>query len=158
MYKWASKGWVGVKKVERWKLLFKSIRENNINIKWTHVRGHSGIHGNEQADQLAKRGLAKNTNTQCENNEKNNSITPSPSCPYCKELDNDYMIQCNKCIKWIHYVCTKLPAYEIAQYKTKVRRQYVCEACCADNDDNDEIKLILKNAENTKANTNEVNM
>lgn len=27
-----------------------------INVKWTHVPGHQGIHGNEQADRLAKAG------------------------------------------------------------------------------------------------------
>jgi len=31
----------------------------NLRIKWTHVRGHVGEHGNEQADMLAKQGAEK---------------------------------------------------------------------------------------------------
>ncbi|XP_003746993.1 ribonuclease H1 [Galendromus occidentalis] len=33
-----------------------------IDVKWTHVNGHSGIHGNEQADNLAVSGMLKNRN------------------------------------------------------------------------------------------------
>jgi len=34
------------------------LQESGVKVKWTHVRGHRGVHGNEQADRLANAGAA----------------------------------------------------------------------------------------------------
>ncbi|KAK3736342.1 hypothetical protein QZH41_020793 [Actinostola sp. cb2023] len=57
--KWKSNGWktsnnTDVKNVEDFKTLDKLCGQ--MDVKWTHVPGHSGHHGNEMADTLAKAG------------------------------------------------------------------------------------------------------
>lgn len=50
------------------------------------------------------------------------------SCHKCNELDNEEMIQCNSCNKWIHYSCSLLPPYQIYIFITSSRR-YSCPDC-----------------------------
>ncbi|XP_012277947.1 ribonuclease H1 [Orussus abietinus] len=67
MPKWKKRGWmtVGNKPViNKCELLEMEEALSSLSIKWNHVRGHQGIHGNEMADKLARAGaeLYKNEN------------------------------------------------------------------------------------------------
>ena len=42
------------------------------------------------------------------------------------------MLRCNECKLQIHYECTRLPAYQLHQFKTKGYRKYICESCTVD--------------------------
>lgn len=53
---WKSKGGEVVNKEELVKL---DMLCSQVNVKWVHVPGHRNIHGNEEADKLAKAGAAK---------------------------------------------------------------------------------------------------
>lgn len=67
----AMTGWIENWKRNGWRLAtgepvknredFERLDElcEGIEVKWTHVRGHVGIEGNEQADQLARAGALK---------------------------------------------------------------------------------------------------
>ena len=60
---WKKNGWKTaarkpVKNVDLWQLLDKEVSRHNINWQW--VKGHSGIHGNEMADQLANQAIDEN--------------------------------------------------------------------------------------------------
>ena len=46
----------------------------------------------------------------------------------CKNKANEYMIQCDKCNKWTHYICTALPAYQLYML-TNTSRKYRCRIC-----------------------------
>lgn len=54
--KWRTKSNQPVKNIEDFKELDELLSQNDINIKWHHVRGHQGILGNEMADRLARKG------------------------------------------------------------------------------------------------------
>ncbi len=61
---WKKNGWKTaakkpVKNVDLWQLLDNEASRHNI--KWNWVKGHSGVHGNEIADQLANQGIDENT-------------------------------------------------------------------------------------------------
>lgn len=51
---WVKKDFKNVKNVELWKQLHNTTIK--MNITWNHVRGHTGVHGNEVADKLANIG------------------------------------------------------------------------------------------------------
>ena len=60
---WKKNGWKTaakkpVKNVDLWQQLDKEVTRHKINWHW--VKGHSGIHGNEMADQLANQGIDEN--------------------------------------------------------------------------------------------------
>ncbi|KAJ1671565.1 hypothetical protein GGF38_000706, partial [Coemansia sp. RSA 25] len=60
-HKWANCGWVNSlgKEVENQDLIkgiLQRTREYQGSVQYIHVRGHAGIHGNEQADMLAVQG------------------------------------------------------------------------------------------------------
>ncbi|KAJ1925492.1 Ribonuclease H1 [Coemansia sp. S142-1] len=60
-YKWESCGWVNsagqqVNNQDLIRAILLSMKEYRGSIQFIHVRGHSGIHGNEQADLLAVQG------------------------------------------------------------------------------------------------------
>ncbi|MFZ6864662.1 ribonuclease HI [Undibacterium sp. Ji67W] len=59
---WKAKGWktaskAPVKNVDLWQAL--DAAQSTHKIDWRWVRGHTGHHGNERADQLANRGVEK---------------------------------------------------------------------------------------------------
>ncbi len=61
---WKKNGWKTaakkpVKNVDLWQLLDNEVLRHNINWQW--VKGHSGIYGNEMADQLANQAIDENT-------------------------------------------------------------------------------------------------
>jgi len=61
---WKRNGWrttskQPVKNKEDLEALDEALANKSIEIKWNHVRGHSGIYGNEQADKLAVAGANK---------------------------------------------------------------------------------------------------
>lgn len=60
---WKKNGWKTaakkpVKNADLWQLLDKEVARHQIH--WNWVKGHSGIHGNEMADQLANQGIDEN--------------------------------------------------------------------------------------------------
>ncbi|CAH8846922.1 unnamed protein product [Trichobilharzia szidati] len=62
--RWAKNSWKlangeNAKLKEPVKRLLEAINESGIEITWYHVRGHKGIHGNEEADSLANIGASK---------------------------------------------------------------------------------------------------
>ena len=61
---WKEKDWKTanrkpVKNVDLWQLLEEQIEKHNV--KWHWVRGHTGNHGNERADELARLGASANS-------------------------------------------------------------------------------------------------
>jgi len=56
---WKTKDKKPVKNKEDLEALDHEIQQGDIEVKWTHVRGHSGIEGNEAADKLAVAGANK---------------------------------------------------------------------------------------------------
>jgi len=57
---WKKRGWrtasrQPVKNVDLWRLLEKELGRHEVNWHW--VKGHSGVPGNEKADELARRGI-----------------------------------------------------------------------------------------------------
>ena len=57
---------------------------------------------------------------------------------YSDKDDND-MIECSACHNWIHFQCTKLPAYQI-QIFIDTNRKFTCENCA----DQPEEELVAK--------------
>ncbi|KAJ2742490.1 Ribonuclease H1 [Coemansia sp. BCRC 34301] len=62
-HKWANCGWVNStgKEVENQDLIkgiLQKTKEYQGSVQYVHVRGHAGIHGNEEADRLAVRGAS----------------------------------------------------------------------------------------------------
>ena len=60
---WKRNGWKTaakkpVKNVDLWQLLDQEVSRHRI--QWHWVKGHSGVHGNEMADQLANRAIDEN--------------------------------------------------------------------------------------------------
>lgn len=70
MYGWARQGWSKpdgseIANVELWKQLFevrKDLEDNGVTIKLVKVKGHSGVFGNDIADQNASRGIVAGRN------------------------------------------------------------------------------------------------
>jgi len=57
---WKQRGWrtaskQPVKNVDLWQRLEKAL--NRHEVKWFWVKGHSGVPGNERADELARNGI-----------------------------------------------------------------------------------------------------
>ena len=50
------------------------------------------------------------------------------NCTCCHHPDSDDMIQCANCKKWLHYVCTMLPSYQLWVF-TSTCRTFECSAC-----------------------------
>ena len=62
--KWKQNGWrtcedTPVQNRQALEELDKVTRSGIPKIKWTHVKSHSGVYGNDQADTLAKEGASK---------------------------------------------------------------------------------------------------
>ena len=61
--------------------------------------------------------------------EENSDITISliqASCAMCPEKDDSNMIQCSICHHWLHFSCTKLPAYQVEIF-ISIQRKFTCE-------------------------------
>ena len=55
--------------------------------------------------------------------------TQSKECNQpCNTEQDQYMMQCHKCHRWTHYLCTKLPVYQLYTL-THSNRRYTCEKC-----------------------------
>lgn len=54
-----------------------------------------------------------------------NKTTCTQSCKY---ETSEHMMQCNRCQGWTHYVCTKLPVYQL-YLLVHTSRRYTCETC-----------------------------
>ena len=48
--------------------------------------------------------------------------------PMCDSVVDNHCLQCDKCNDWIHYKCSKLPAYMIIQL-SKSKRAFTCNSC-----------------------------
>ena len=64
MVGWKKNGWKtaakkAVKNVDLWQQLDSEVSRHQINWHW--VKGHSGVHGNEMADQLANQAIDENS-------------------------------------------------------------------------------------------------
>ena len=47
----------------------------------------------------------------------------------CTDYENDRKIKCVKCKRLVHFVCTKLPLYQLRLFFTRNYRSFVCENC-----------------------------
>ena len=52
----------------------------------------------------------------------------SNNCPFCVYPVDKCCLQCDKCDEWIHYSCSKLPAYMLVQL-SKSNRAFTCHTC-----------------------------
>ena len=52
----------------------------------------------------------------------------SELCPICRDTVDKNCLQCDKCKDWIHYRCSKVPAYLIIQL-SKSTRVFTCHSC-----------------------------
>ena len=50
------------------------------------------------------------------------------SCAMCPEKDDNNMIQCSICHHWLHFSCTKPPAYQFKIF-ISTQRKFTCENC-----------------------------
>ena len=50
------------------------------------------------------------------------------NCPCCDVAAGEYVLECEKCKKWIHFACSKLPAYMLVQFD-RSSRVYSCLTC-----------------------------
>ena len=50
------------------------------------------------------------------------------NCPCCDAAADEYVLECDKCKKWIHFACSKLPAYMLVQFD-RSSRVYSCLTC-----------------------------
>ena len=61
--KWRANGWKTANNepvINKSELIRMQEAFAPLNVKWNHVDGHAGVHGNEQADKLAKAGCSRN--------------------------------------------------------------------------------------------------
>ena len=58
----------------------------------------------------------------------NKTKVKKSSCVKCDSDDDNCMIQCKSCQKWLHYRCTLLPPYTLSHYATTSAR-YKCDQC-----------------------------
>jgi ribonuclease HI len=145
---WVKKDWKKsdgkiVANKDKWQKLIE--RTNNLDsVKFTHVPGHSGVMGNEQADKLAGMGNSCVTSTACikdsmtqddESHETSKSNVgtagkaANKQCPICGEtVSKELCLQCSDCFLQIHYQCTDLPPYQLTKLR-KSQRKYTCENC-----------------------------
>lgn len=59
IFSWEKKGWINAAKKpvlnrDRWERLRQLTRNAQPTLRWQHVRGHSGVPGNERADTIAR--------------------------------------------------------------------------------------------------------
>lgn len=59
MDNWKKKNWKDVKNDDLMKAIYY-LRNELSNVTYCHIRGHSGIHGNEAADKMCNKELNKN--------------------------------------------------------------------------------------------------
>ena len=64
-------------------------------------------------------------------------------CPMCDTVIDNHCLQCDKCNDWIHYKCSKLPAYMIIQL-SKSKRAFTCNSCVQSNFHWFSIKFMIK--------------
>ena len=60
-----------------------------------------------------------------ESNNNNQVCTES----FCMDDDDSRTIKCTKCKRAVHYLCTKLPMYQLRLFFTKNYRGYICINC-----------------------------
>lgn len=125
--RWKKNGWKksngkNVLNKDKWVELY-SAKKLFTNVKWTHVSGHTGIWGNEQADALAQE--AHQTANGSANHETRLNCQ---LCPVCDLRAAVGVIQCHDCDSWIHYECSRLPEYQLSKYKN-TQRKFSCENC-----------------------------
>ena len=156
--KWKINGWKSQTKTDilnkdLWVLL-DSLR-NKVNVTWKWVEGHGTTQGNIEADRLAGIGVsesssfwqkcaicpgleesiilptksnvrsAKTTEMEVSNTPKEEERT---MCSFCNKDSPGKTIQCSECKSTCHYLCTRLPRYQLyALHNT--HRKYSCEKC-----------------------------
>jgi ribonuclease HI len=155
-HNWSKKDWKksdgkAVANKDKWEKLIK--RTDSLeSVQFTHVPGHSGVIGNEEADKLANLGnggVTPQTATSCKQDSttqddaihetsKSNLGTAGKAankhCPICAENVSREYLQCSDCLLHIHYQCTELPTYQLTKLR-KGQRKYTCENCVdIDND------------------------
>lgn len=57
-----------------------------------------------------------------------NNNTEKGACPLCKTENEGLVMQCFSCKLWCHYICTKLPPYQLHIYGSTTRK-FTCEMC-----------------------------
>ena len=47
----------------------------------------------------------------------------------CRKENDEHMIQCKECDKYVHFACTRLPPSHLQRFMTKGYKRYVCDSC-----------------------------
>lgn len=125
-----------------------------INIDWSWIETYKNVFGSCEAERLSKEGIscecnrqklmtvnienpmskAETTNDQTHVKELDREDTVShedrsdmENCKICRKV-TDKGIECMDCKRSVHYLCTKLPPYQLFLYET-TNRKFMCELC-----------------------------
>jgi len=75
--KWERENYDGVKNTDLWKKLY--FTTTNLDVSFVHVRGHSGVYYNEEADRLAVQTLKQYERRESDAKEKDRKESPNKS-------------------------------------------------------------------------------
>ena len=89
----------------------------------TNITTNSNLEDKSISD--AKCNESNINNSQRVVRKKNDS---TKSCSLCSDPDTKFMILCNECNEWQHFLCTKLPCYQIHVFMTTTRK-FKCSRC-----------------------------
>ena len=149
IYRWVKNNWIksNGSEVKDKSLWFKFLEfKKKIDVTLIHVKRNSG-HGIIKADLLARSALnsslsissqddnIQSTQSNCQNLDEISSndleINKSliyASCVMCSDKEDNDVIECSIRHNWIHFQCTKLPAYQI-QIFIDTNRKFICKNC-----------------------------
>ena len=75
------------------------------------------------------RKMAESTKRNVKENPSKNHECSIPKCIFINESSKNIALQCRKCHRYVHYRCSRLPAYQIQLCLSFKERSYQCPNC-----------------------------